>query len=59
MIECIVEVIEKYKKKITSLETDVQEIVTLEEEERQIARTENYINKVSVFIAIYIIMLNI
>lgn len=33
-------------KKISSLEKDVDQIVQQEEEERQLAKTENYMNKV-------------
>lgn len=41
------DVIEKYVRKIQSLEPDIEDIVTQEEEEKQIARTENQMNKVS------------
>jgi len=45
---CLLEVIDKYSKKISSLENDVNNIMLQEEEEKQLARTENYVNKVNI-----------
>jgi len=42
----IVEVIEKYVAKIAALEDDVNEIMADEVAEKQIAKTENQLNKV-------------
>ncbi|XP_067937758.1 probable ATP-dependent RNA helicase DDX27 [Watersipora subatra] len=39
------DIIDKYVSKIRSLEDDVQAIVTEEEEEKQLAKAENYMNK--------------
>lgn len=38
--------IDKYRQKISSLEQDVNDIVNQEEEEKQLAKAENYLNKV-------------
>ena len=41
-----IEVIDKYRQKISSLEKDVNDIMKQEEEEKQLAKAENYLNKV-------------